>query len=192
MSDDGKTEVEFAGVKFRGGKIFIILTALSTLGGGLYAGFEFWKDYMDMREKIESYSAPDLSGFDKKLAVLHEEMSSLKKEMEIFEKLEANIQSMAESARDEAREIKRDLKADIAHIEKVTDNTERRVKDDSREFGQTIRSLEKETDQRLKTMEKDLDLKIKKALNNPLSKICLLYTSPSPRDPKTSRMPSSA
>ena len=78
---------------------------------------------------------------------------------------------MAESARDEAREIKRDLKADIAHIEKVTDNTERRVKDDSREFGQTIRSLEKETDQRLKTMEKDLDLKIKKALNNPLSKM---------------------
>ena len=171
MSDDGKTEVEFAGVKFRGGKIFIILTALSTLGGGLYAGFEFWKDYMDMREKIESYSAPDLSGFDKKLAVLHEEMSSLKKEMEIFEKLEANIQSMAESARDEAREIKRDLKADIAHIEKVTDNTERRVKDDSREFGQTIRALEKETDQRLKNMEKDLDLKIKKALNNPLSKM---------------------
>ena len=42
MSDDGKTEVEFAGVKFRGGKIFVIITALSTLGGGLYAGFEFW------------------------------------------------------------------------------------------------------------------------------------------------------
>ena len=37
--DDGKTEVEFAGVKFRGGKIFVIITALSTLGGGLYAGF---------------------------------------------------------------------------------------------------------------------------------------------------------
>ena len=33
------------------------------------------------------------------------------------------------------------------------------------------KSLEKETDQRLKTMEKDLDLKIKKALNNPLSKM---------------------
>ena len=54
MSDDGKTEVEFAGVKFRGGKIFVIITALSTLGGGLYAGFEFWKDYMDMKEKIET------------------------------------------------------------------------------------------------------------------------------------------
>ena len=34
----------------------------------------------------------------------------------------------------------------------------------------------------------DLDLDKFEPLNNP----CLLYTSPSPRDPKTSRMPSSA
>lgn len=169
MSDDGKTEVEFAGVKFRGGKIFIIITALSTLGGGLYAGFEFWKDYMDMKEKIETYVAPDLSEFDKKLAVLHKEMTGLRQEMLMMEKLEENIQLMAESARDEAREIKRDLKREMDHIEKTTDDTERRVKEDSREFGNAIRSLEKETDTRLKTMEKELDLKIKKALNNPLS-----------------------
>jgi len=169
MAEEIKTEVEFAGVKFKGGKIFVLITALSTLGGGLYAGFEFYKDYMDMREKIESYTAPDLSGFDKKLAVLHEEMSSLKKEVEVFEKLEANIQLMAESARDEAREIKRDLKREMDHIEKTTDDTERRVKEDSREFGNAIRTLEKTTDTRLKTMEKDLDLKISKALKNPLN-----------------------
>ena len=167
--DDGKTEVEFAGVKFRGGKIFVIITALSTLGGGLYAGFEFWKDYMDMKEKIETYVAPDLSEFDKKLAVLKEEMTSLKKELAVFEKLEANIQTMAESARDEAREIKRDLKREMYHFEKTTDDTERRVKEDSREFGNAIRALEKDTDNRLKQMVKDLDLKIKKALSNPLS-----------------------
>lgn len=169
MAEEIKTEVEFAGVKFKGGKIFVLITALSTLGGGLYAGFEFYKDYMDMREKIESYTAPDLSGFDKKLAVLHEEMSSLKKEVEVFEKLETNIQLMAESARDEAREIKRDLKREMDHIEKTTDDTERRVKEDSREFGNAIRTLEKTTDTRLKTMEKDLDLKISKALKNPLN-----------------------
>ena len=56
MSDDGKTEVEFAGVKFRGGKIFVIITALTTLGGGLYGAFEFYKDYMDMKEAIQSYT----------------------------------------------------------------------------------------------------------------------------------------
>ena len=36
---------------------------------------------MDMKEQIQNYVAPDLSDFDKKLAVLHEEMSSLKTEI---------------------------------------------------------------------------------------------------------------
>ena len=67
MADD-KTEVEFAGVKFKGGKIFVLITALTTLSGGLYAGFEFYKDYMNMRTKIEKYTAPDLSGIRKELA----------------------------------------------------------------------------------------------------------------------------
>ena len=35
-------------------------------------------------------------------------------------------------------------------------------------------------------------LKLEKELGTPLFYRCLLYTSPSPRDPKTSRMPSSA
>ena len=70
-------EVELGGVKFRGGKIAIILTAISSFGGAMWGGFEFYKDYMDMRDKIESYSAPDLSGFDKRLAVLKSDMSSI-------------------------------------------------------------------------------------------------------------------
>ena len=41
MAQDNKTEVEFAGVKFRGGKMFVLITALTTLAGGLYASFEF-------------------------------------------------------------------------------------------------------------------------------------------------------
>ena len=168
MSEDGKTEVEFAGVKFRGGKIFVIVTALSTLGGSLYAGFEFWKDYMDMKEKIETYVAPDLSGFDKRIAIMesrmNEEVDLFKEEMNVLKnevKLIAGVN----------RDMKVDMKEDVRRIEKIVEDTEQRVKEDSREFSTTIRSLEKETDTRLKTMEKELDLKIKKALNNPLSAI---------------------
>ena len=51
-------EVEVGGVKFKGGKMMVLLTLLSTTGGALWAGFEFYKDYMDMREKIQEYSAP--------------------------------------------------------------------------------------------------------------------------------------
>ena len=182
MEEDGKTEVEFAGVKFRGGKIFVIVTALSTLGGGLYAGFEFWKDYMDMREKIESYTAPDLSGFDKKLAVLRADMDAL-------QKIEQVIEDSAIQTRDEARVIKVDLKADIARTENLVDSVERRVKaiqDDTRKMidkendrNDKIReriqnrmdSLDESLTSKMRTLEKDTDDKIKKALNNPLSKM---------------------
>ena len=182
MSDDGKTEVEFAGVKFRGGKIFVIVTALSTLGGGLYAGFEFYKDYMNMRTKIEKYTAPDLSGFDKRLAVLRADMDAL-------QKIEKIIEDSAIQTRDEAREIKHDLKAEIVRTEKIVEQVERRVKgiqDDTRKM------IDKENDRndklreriqnrmdrvedsltvKMKTLDTDINNKVKKALNNPLSKM---------------------
>ena len=180
MSDGGKTEVEFAGVKFRGGKIFVIITALSTLGGGLYAGFEFWKAYMDMKEKIEAYPAPDLSGFDKRLSVLRADMNAL-------QKIEQVIEDSAIATRDEARTIKNDLKAEIVRTERLVESIERRVKgiqDDTRKM------IDKENDRndkireriqsrmdglddtltnKMKALEKETNEKIKKALNNPLA-----------------------
>ena len=96
-------EVEIAGAKIKGGKILLILPILGTLGGGLWGGFEFYKDYMNMREKIESYTAPDLSGFDKKLAILREEMNTLENEVNSKEDL-------IQDARDYTKDIKNDLK----------------------------------------------------------------------------------
>ena len=155
MSDDGKTEIEFAGVKFRGGKIFVIITALSTLGGGLYAGFEFYKDYMNMRTKIQKYVAPDLSGFDKRIAVMesrmNEEIDLFKEEMDIL-KDEVKLISGVN------RDMKVDMKQDVRRIEKIVEDTEQRVKEDSREFSRDMKDLRKE-----------LEEKIKKALNNPLA-----------------------
>jgi|TARA_B100001540_G_scaffold83590_1_gene75255 gas vesicle protein len=191
MSDSGKTEVEFAGVKFRGGKIFVIITALSTLGGGLYAGFEFYKDYMNMRSKIERYVAPDLSGFEKKLAVLHEEMAALKQ-------MEAMIKTSADDARDYTKDIKRDLKDEMHHMSKQLDDIEKRGKEAFRLVRESIEvndtkvrklvtdssdrfdnrreqlrndmdSLEKRIKGEMKELNEKVDNKIKKALNNPLN-----------------------
>ena len=63
------TEVEVGGIKFIGGKIFVILTALTTAGGALWGGFEFYKDYLNMKEQIQNYVAPDLSEFDNNIAL---------------------------------------------------------------------------------------------------------------------------
>jgi len=70
-------EFEFAGMTFRGGKIVVLITALSTLGGGAWGAFEFYNDYRNMKAQITSYVAPDLSHIDQELAVQKETMASV-------------------------------------------------------------------------------------------------------------------
>ena len=53
-------EFEFGGMTFKGGKMFAILTALSTLGGATWGGFEFYKDYMDMKEIIQNIDVGEI------------------------------------------------------------------------------------------------------------------------------------
>ena len=62
-------EVEYKGISMKGGKIFIILSLLGTLGGAAWTGFTFYQDYLDMKAKIQSYTAPDLSMYD--LSLIH-------------------------------------------------------------------------------------------------------------------------
>ena len=143
---DGKTEIEFAGVKFRGGKIFIIITALTTLGGGLYAGFEFYKDYMNMRVKIEKYTAPDLSGIRKELAILDKKMDNV-------------VMSVTEGV---------DYTRDIKVRKMVSDATDRF--DKRREQTRNdMDSLEQRNKTEMKQLKSDIYNKIKKALENPLA-----------------------
>ena len=191
-------EVEFAGVKFKGGKMVAVVMALSTLGGGLYAGFEFYKDYMNMREKIEKYTAPDLSEFDNKLAVLHEEMSTLKTEMAGVVQLEKIIKEQAYDARDYTKDIKRDLKEEIHHMSKQVDDIEKRGKEAFRLVRESIdtndtkvrkmvsdatdrfdkrreqtrndmEALEVRNKIEMNTLKTEINNKIKKALENPLA-----------------------
>lgn len=68
-------EVEVGGIKFTGGKMAAVLMALSTAAGIVWGAAEFWGDYMDMKERIEAYEAPDLSHIEKELAVQKETVS---------------------------------------------------------------------------------------------------------------------
>ena len=38
-------EIEYGGIKVGGSKLLLVLPIVTTLGGGLWAGFEFYKDY---------------------------------------------------------------------------------------------------------------------------------------------------
>ena len=93
-------EVEIAGAKIKGGKILLILPILGTLGGGLWGGFEFYKDYTDMKAQIMSYVAPDLSGIKQQVAVFQAENLTIRQTMEqqvkIIEKLSTDMYKIEE------------------------------------------------------------------------------------------------
>ena len=55
-----KTTVEVGGVKFTGGKLFLVITVISSICGAAWGGFEFYNDYRNMKAKIASYQAPEL------------------------------------------------------------------------------------------------------------------------------------
>tara|TARA_Y100000361_G_scaffold17972_1_gene14038 strand:+ start:577 stop:1065 length:489 start_codon:yes stop_codon:yes gene_type:complete len=155
-------EVEFAGVKFKGGKIFVILTALTTLGGGLWAGFEFYKDYLDMKEKVETYVSPDLSDYDKRIDLSIQKIDMLESEMKI-------VLDEVTLVSDVAKDMKNDLKTDVRRIETIVEDVEQRVKEDSRENAKDLKFAIKEVKEKMQDLENRVGDKIQKALENPLA-----------------------
>ena len=176
-------EVEVGGIKFRGGKIFVILTALTTAGGALWGGFEFYKDYLNMKDQIQEYVAPDLSGFDKRLDLTKEELTSktelIQNEVEMITQEMTMILQEISLVSDVANELKNDLRQDVRRIETIVNDVEQQVKEDSRDNAKdlkvTIDTIEndmKKLEDRLKQAQKELeekmDKRIKLALENPL------------------------
>ena len=100
-------EFEFGGMTFKGGKMFAILTALSTAGGALWGGFEFYKDYMDMKEIIQEI---DIDAIAAENAL-------------VIQKIDESMIRI-EEAIEYTRDIKNDLKDDIMKIESVVDKNE--------------------------------------------------------------------
>ena len=146
-------EIEYGGIKIGGSKLLLIVPLVGTIIGGLWGGFELYSRYLDMEEKIQTYVAPDLSGFDKRLDVVKTEFDMLEKELR-------SVREEITLVADVAKEMKNDLRGDIRRIEKIVEDTEARVKDDSREFRDDMKDLEER-----------VELKINKALNNPLNKV---------------------
>ena len=123
------TVISIGGYEFTPAKLMIAFTIVSSTLGGLYGAFEVYKDYQGMKKKIAEYVAPDLSVFDKRLAVVEE-----------------NSQKTADYTRD----IKNDLKDDLRKMEKVVEQVERTSKQSQRETEQDVRGLRKEIDSKIK------------------------------------------
>jgi len=152
---DPNTVISIGGYSFTPAKLTIAVGIVSSVLGGLYGVFEFYKDYMDMKQQIQEYVAPDLSGIQERLTELETRIE--------------NTETLVVETNDYVGEIRTDLKNDIRDIQATVDLADRRNRELERELLTSIRTIDKENDANLKGLEKKVDEKIQKALDNPLA-----------------------
>ena len=135
------TEVEVGGVKFKGGKMLAVVMGLSTFVGGLYGAFEVYKDYMDMKKQISSYRAPDMSGFDKKLALMRKTMGVVTKEMASVRTRVLEVQEIVRDTRQDTRSDAASLETTISAVDKRSRTLDSETRSALRQGEKTIRSI---------------------------------------------------
>ena len=163
---DPNTVISIGGYNFTPAKLMVAGAIVSSTLGALYGAFEVYKDYMSMKEAIQTYVTPDLSEINQKIAVL-----------------EQNSEKSTEYVRD----INQTLREDIRRLESIIDSVERGQKQSQRDVDQTVKEirqsvdaavrsvtqqtnqLERETAQEIRGVRREVDDKIKKALDNPLA-----------------------
>jgi len=149
-------EVEFGGMTFSGGRMFVLISALSTLGGASWGAFEFYSDYMGMKEIIQNIDTTAIENRNQQIEI----------------KLDEAI--------DYSRSIKNDLRDDFNRMEKNVDriedqnrNLEDKVKDMIDRAGERFdtkrESLQTDTELKINSVEDRLNKKIQTVLNNPLA-----------------------
>jgi len=188
-------EFEIAGTTFRGGKMFVVLTALSTLGGGLWAGFEFYKDYTDMKEIVQNIDVDAIAAENEKVILkIDESMLRVDEAIEYARDIKndlredvAAMEAHADRAEDkvEASEVRVKNSQDLieTHLETMREEMNQLRKDVTqsireveglmRESEKDVRNTMRETEERIdadsRQLENDLNEKLQEALDNPLN-----------------------
>lgn len=168
-------ELSIAGFKLKINSTFfaVAIPVLTTLGGASWGAFEFYNDYRNMKTKIEKYVAPDLTEFDKRLAVIEQNSQKqldytrdikidLKNDIRRLDDVVADVERTAKSSQRETDNSVRDLRSEVRSIRGDMEGT---LKQNNRELNSTVNELKREN----QALERRLEGKIKQALDNPLA-----------------------
>ena len=174
-------QVEYGGIKASGGKLFIIISLIGTIGGGLWGFFELVKRYEDMEATISEYVAPDLSGFDKRLEVFDTKLTEKLKviDTKLTEKLKVTdtdvsalkeviridvsaLKELVTAAQETARDMRTDIKNEVNSQHDQIADIDKRSREDGLETRTAMRNAENEVRDLISATSKRWDDKLTK------------------------------
>lgn len=178
------TLISIGGYEFTPAKLMVAFTIVSSTLGGLYGAFEVYKDYVGMKKKIAEYTAPDLSGFDKRLAVIEENSqkasdytrdikvdlkNDIRRNESVTEQVERSVKQAQRETESEMREMRKAVREDLekarSEANQIRKDMELTRKEINTEFSQARREIAREVE----TLKREVDQKIQKAIDNPLA-----------------------
>jgi DNA anti-recombination protein RmuC len=134
------TKMKLFGITMTPTTIGALFALLGTIGGGLYGGFEVYKDYMDMKEIIQNV---DIDAIEARNNV---------------------IETKLDEAIDYTRDIKGDLKNDIIKLEAQIDRLEDKIDESEASINSTKKEIDatlKEIRTEMNTLQKDVTSSIR-------------------------------
>ena len=182
------TKMKLFGITMTPTTIGALFALLGTIGGGLYGGFEVYKDYMDMKEIIQNidtdaiearnnvietklndaidYTRDTKGGLKADIIKLEGLIDRLEDKIDDSEKrikdTQKEIEETLTKIRDEMNTLQKDITQSIREVEGNSRITEKDLRDEMRE---TRKNLEVDMD----ALEKDVKETIQEALDNPLA-----------------------
>ena len=170
MSNTGeepKVSFDESGFSFKigglsSGKIAIIFAALSTIIGGLWAGFQVYQQFLTMKEVTAAYVPPDLSDIESRISVLDERVTSVERltkiNSEALNYMTGSISSSVSGTRQTVDAVSSSVRSSDAQNMQM-----------QRAIIDQLREQDQEQQRRIKELEKQTDERIQKTLANPLA-----------------------
>jgi len=177
-------EIEYGGVKLGGSKLLLIVPLIGTIVGGLWGGFEAYQRYLSMEARINEFVTPDLSDYDKRIAVMEGKFAVIDKEMVL-------LKDTSEGQYITVRDLKTSLREDINRQEKIIDKVEDDISSVETDVRATIDTAEgrfeskrdqlqkdyvqksdtirEDVERKITDLETRLNKKLQRALDNPLA-----------------------
>ena len=188
-------EFEFAGVTFKGGKMFAVLTALSVLGGATWTVFEFYKDYTNMKAVVRNIDVREIKNENQKLSVqLDQAMLRVEEAIEYARDIkndlredvvamEAHADRMEDKVEISEDRVKNSQDSIETHLETIRDEmnelskqvtasireVESIIRESEKDVRDTMRETETRIDNDMRKLNKDINERVEEALDNPVN-----------------------
>ena len=184
-------EIEYGGVKLGGSKLLLIVPLIGTIVGGLWGGFEAYQRYLSMEERINEFVTPDLSDYDKRIAIMENKFAVIDRGIALVKDEITSIKENTEKQYVTIKDLKQSVRDDIDRQEKIIDKVEDDISGIETDVRTTIDTAEgrfeskrdqlqkdyvqksdtirEDVERKITDMETRLNKKLQRALDNPLA-----------------------